>query len=223
MKQIPRGTSSVIRQRLAAVEVVRFMGGLRLETLHPLPFVPYAIGLALSVSYQHLRQSQVEHQQTDALQDFGVCCRVLQRIRRIWSSADVMATLAKKVLDELERAPDLSVFRVSRTQRQGLEAVEVAVADAMIPPPTACNSDVANASSALLANDHVEQQGFQGDPQTADVQLPDSQGALDAFNLLDNVDDVFGTFMDPNHANFDPSTFLEDLAIGWTDEGFDML
>ena len=204
---LPSGKSSYLRQRLFAIEIGRLLNAPESPSLYPLPILPYAISLALSVSYQHLRQSQLEHQQADARNDFRTCCRILQNLRRTWSSADVMATLAKKVLDELERAPDLASFRIRRI-RHGSD-VDRLVADAAqepIPPPTACafetkpqvaTPDETNRTGAeLVGETHVGQQPVQSN-----------------VDLFDNMDDVFDTFMDPNYPlNLDDMSFMDDLT-----------
>lgn len=205
---------SHIRQRLFAIEVIRLMNAPKSQTLHPLPLLPYAISVALSVSYHHLRQSQFEHQQADARHDFRTACKILQGLRRTWCSADVMATLAKKVLDQLDRAPDLSSFRVRRNAHKK--------EDELIPPPTACNHGVGGAQGLPgaeeainpgMANEAVDAMG----PMVSGV---DQTAIPDGVNLFDNMDDVFGTFMDPNYPlNLDDMSFIDDLTpFDWNAE-----
>ncbi|KAK3698386.1 hypothetical protein LTR37_016956 [Vermiconidia calcicola] len=214
VKELPSGYSSQIRQRLFAIEIIRLQNAPKSVTLHPLPVLPYSVSLALSVSYQHLRQSQMEHQQADARQDFRACVKILQNLRRTWSSADVMTTLAKKVLDELDRAHDLASFRIRRTERSGQK-------DDMdlLPPPTACHHGVGAAQT--LPDEHGT--------TTADARNDAALGAAavayqtpmqDGVNLFDNMDDVFGTFMDPNYPlNLDDISFVDELTpFDWNAE-----
>ncbi|KAF2207783.1 hypothetical protein CERZMDRAFT_114966 [Cercospora zeae-maydis SCOH1-5] len=147
VKYVRRSTPSYVRQSLAAIEINRLMSSHLLQALLPLPILSYAISLAMSVSYQHLRQSQLQHQQEDARQDFKSCCQILQKLRRTWSAADVIATIAKKVLDQLEKAPDLASTE------------------------------------------------------------PDWHG------LFEGMDDIFGTYLDPNYpVNLDDFSFVDDLS-----------
>lgn len=210
-REIPRGISSSVRQRLCAIEIVRLMDAPHAKTLHPLPILPYAISLALSVSYQHLRQSQLEHQQADARQDFRTCCKILQNLRRTWCSADVMATLAKKVLDQLDRAPSLATFRIPRSYGsrigQSLDAPE----HDLIPPPTACNHDIMSAQTVTETEKAGEPDQSAGDVDR--LEAVDQRPSQDGINLFDNMDDVFGTFMDPNYPlNLDDMSFVDDLT-----------
>ena len=216
IKELISVQHSHVRQRLLTIEVIRLMYAPKSQTLHPLPLLPYAISVALSVSYHHLRQSQFEHQQADARNDFRVACKVLQELRKTWSSADVMATLAKKVFDQLERAPDLAAFRIRRV-RKDVPKGEVD----FIPPPTACHHGIGAAAlpvdgDVVTAEDVV---------QTADTVAPmvntaEQQMLPDGVNLFDNMDDVFGTFMDPNYPlNLDDMSWMDDISpFDWNAE-----
>ena len=208
VKELSCGKNSHIRQRLFAIEIVRLMDAPKATTLHPLPILPYAISLALSVSYQHLRQSQLEHQQADARQDFRVCCRILQNLRRTWCSADVMATLAKKVLDELDRAQDLSTFRIRRNPKHAL------VPDrAVIPPPTACHYGVGAVERLPATKEKLaEADTPQHSDAIAGASAKDPQTVQGGVNWFDNMDDVFGTFMDPNYPLNLEDMFIDDLT-----------
>ena len=212
VKELACGKNSHIRQRLFAIEIVRLLNAPRSSTLHPMPILPYSISLALSVSYQHLRQSQLEHQQADARQDFRTCCRILQNLRRTWCSADVMATLAKKVLDELDRVKDLSSFRVRRSPHKQVEEA----GQPLIPPPSACHYDVTH-----LPEENASEQDMiqQSDAPLTGVGA-DQQLVQEGLDLFDNLDDVFGTFMDPNYPlNLDDMSFMDDLTpFDWNAE-----
>lgn len=222
VREIACSKHSHIRQRLFAIEIVRLMNAPKSPTLHPLPILPYAISLALSVSYQHLRQSQLEHQQADARQDFRICCKILQNLRRTWCSADVIATLAKRVLDEIDRAPDLASFRIRRIRRpgQGKELAQNPEND-IIPPPTACKHGVAVTQQLTPGYQAVAGHGMHQQEGLFDAAGPlADQNQQNGFNLLDNMDDVFGTFMDPNYPlNLDDMSFVDDLTpFDWNAE-----
>ena len=216
-KEMPCGLTSHLRQRLYAIEIVRLMNAPKSPTLHPLPVLPYAISLALSVSYQHLRQSQFEHQQAGARNDFRTCCRILQNLRRTWASADVMATLAKKVLDELDRAPDLAAFRIPRAHKHDTHALE----NDIIPPPTVCNHGKDSAGDLIAASESFDPKALTTPVAGAGTAAAaGAEMAADGINLFDNMDDLFGTFMDPNYPlNLDDMSWVDDLTpFDWTAE-----
>nr|POF17582.1 cutinase transcription factor 1 alpha [Quercus suber] len=211
IKQIPRGTHSSIRQRLCASEIIRFMeSSAQRAILHPLPCIPYATSLSLSVQYQHLRQSQITHQQQDAHVNFRAATQILAALRPTWSSADSMATLARKVLDEIDRAPDLRVFRIPRdlSSRAAAAAAAAGEDDQAIGPPTACpgitDISTSNAEGEVAPEEPVS-------------TLPSKQAiaSFDGLQLFDGMDDVFGTYLDPNYpVNLEDFTFVDDEQHG---------
>lgn len=220
IRELPEGTASYIRQRLFAIEILRLMNAPKSTTLHPLPILPYAISLAMSVSYQHLRQSQLEHQQADARQDFRTCCRILHNLRRTWCSADVMAGLAKKVLEEMDRAPDLASFRIRRL-KGGSSGVVYPPHGELVPPVSACTHGPGD-----LKAPEVEVQAGTGEVEgegNGSGGVESGANGADGLNLFDNMDDVFGTFMDPNYPlNLDDMSFVDDLTPwDWNVDGVD--
>ena len=204
VKYMPRATSSYVRQSLASIELHRLMSSRWFKSLHPLPILPYAISLALSVSYQHLRQAQLMHQQEDAREDFATCCEVLQKLRRTWSAADVIATIARKVLEELNKATDLSSFRVNRFSG-GPSSPGICTAS-LTKPHTIIDTRSEAGTAEGSVNGHNPAGSVNNDAQT-----PDWNG------LFEGMDDIFGTFMDPNYpVNLDDFSFIEDPSpVDW--------
>lgn len=203
VRHIQRSTPSYVRQRLCAIEIHRLMGSDMLASIVPLPLLPYAISLALSVSYQHLRQSQLRHQQEDARSDFRSCYQVLQKLRRTWSSADLIAIIAKKVLDELNKSTDLSTFRIGRLVEAGANSPGDSAAS-FARPDTLIDSkpgnDVEETSAAPVLSGGINQ------PVNA---------ADDGLNLFEGMDDLFGTFLDATAGypvNLDDFSFTDDLS-----------
>lgn len=220
VQDLPQTTPSHVRQSLAAIQIIRLMRPERLLGLHALPFLPYAISLALSVSYQHLRQDQLRHQQEDGRADLEACCNILHELRRTWSAVDVMATLAQKVLDELKTAPDLSQFRIQRPNKgqRMLAGFATVCRDQGEPVINGQrNSDnpdpLPNTSRNLLLRDMNE------NTATVDPPLPPQQQDVGQ-GLFEGMDDIFGTYLDPNYpVNLDDlGSFLDDFGnnVDWT-------
>lgn len=207
-------TPSYVRQSLAAIQVTRLMRPERLGTLHALPLLPYAISLALSVFYQRLRQDQLRHQQEDARIDFESCCTTLHELRRTWSSADAMAILAQRVLDELRRAPDLSPFRIQRPSKDQrlLAGFASACRDDGEPVIDGQKNTDVNALPTITSRDAAEPVG-QADASGA----LNSQGDVVGQGLFEGIDDIFGTYLDPNYpVNLEDLSFLDDLGnVDW--------
>jgi hypothetical protein len=212
-------TPSYVRQTLATIQITRMMRPERLASLHALPILPYAISLALSVSYQRLRQDQLRHQQEDAREDFEACCTILHELRRTFSSSDAMATLAQKVTDELRRAPNLSHFRIHRPSKDQrvLAGFANACRDEGEPVINGQkNSDV----EPLPTNDRNSTRGEMAEPSNeADAA---ALAQLDAGQcLFEGIDDIFGTYLDPNYpVNLEDLSFLDDLGnVDWAAPG----
>jgi hypothetical protein len=220
VKQIPRGNNSSIRQRLCASEIVRVMDSDHAGCgLHALPFITYAVSLALSVAYQHLRQSQFIHQQEDACAEFRRCAKILQKLRRTWSSADTMAALAKKVQDEIDKAPSLASFRIGReAQKRAAEGAKD------VPCPPAINGDRMGLLDSLPENQDAESTTVAGQLQADIGAAPPvmAQAGQDGLDLFDGMDDVFGTYLDPNYpVNLDDLSFLDELQpFDYSDVGY---
>ncbi|KAK4633531.1 hypothetical protein CLAFUR0_02570 [Fulvia fulva] len=206
VKYMPRSGPSYVRQNLCSIELHRLMKSQLFTLLHPLPILPYAISLALSVSYQHLRQAQLNHQQEDAREDFRTCCKVLQTLRRTWSSADVIATIAKKVLDEVNKVSDLSSFRVSR------------LSDRARNSPGICTASLARPDTIIDQREDQDTEA-EGTDLADTAAVHDLNGVSTQYNpeLFEGMDDLFGTYMDPNYpVNLDDFSFVDDLSpLDW--------
>lgn len=224
VKFMPRASPSYVRQSLCALELNRLMTSKHFSALSPLPILPYAISLALSVSYQHLRQSKLLHQQEDAREDFRQSCQVLQKMRRTWSSADAIAAISKTVLERLEKATDLSSFSIGREPRAASPGICTAsmdkphtLIDDRATGPTG-NADEAGSGGIGLqgsVHDPTRDSAIGGSaPSTA---IPEHDG-VDF--LFEGIDDIFGTYLDPNlPVHLDDYAFTDDIPpLDWNEE-----
>ncbi|KAJ4287102.1 hypothetical protein N0V88_007724 [Collariella sp. IMI 366227] len=71
--------------------------------LGPLPFVPYALALSLSVAYRKWRFSRLSMFRTRGGADFKKVLPVLQEMGKIWSSARINGQLGQAVMLKLDR------------------------------------------------------------------------------------------------------------------------
>ncbi|KAG6122376.1 hypothetical protein E4U13_002534 [Claviceps humidiphila] len=74
------------------------------DHLSPMPFVPYAISLALSVEYRKMRHSRLPMFRARAVSSFKRNCEMLRNYADHFWSANVVANLGERVLKEMERA-----------------------------------------------------------------------------------------------------------------------
>ncbi|KAK4132719.1 hypothetical protein BT67DRAFT_384642 [Trichocladium antarcticum] len=81
----------------------RILDVIRDYKLSPMPFVPYALTLSLSVAYRKWRFSQLPMFRIRGGADFKRVLAVLQDMGQIWSSARVNSRLGKAVMLKLDR------------------------------------------------------------------------------------------------------------------------
>ena len=93
-----KSTPSYVRQSLSATRVIHLLNAESPEFLPPLPLVPYALGVALSVVYRHFRSRRLKVHVNRATEELKQCVRLLDRLRNAWWSAGTMADLGRAVL-----------------------------------------------------------------------------------------------------------------------------
>lgn len=93
-----KSTPSYVRQSLSATRVIHLLNAELPELLPPLPLVPYALGVALSVVYRHFRSRRLKVHVKRATEELKQCVRLLDRLRNAWWSAGTMADLGRAVL-----------------------------------------------------------------------------------------------------------------------------
>lgn len=98
-----KSTPSYVRQSLSATRVISLLNAEPPELLPPLPLVPYALSLALSVVYRHFRSRRLKVHINRATDELKQCVVLLNRLRSAWWSAGTMADLGTAVLSNAER------------------------------------------------------------------------------------------------------------------------
>ena len=93
-----KSTPSYVRQSLSATRVIHLLNAESPELLPPLPLVPYALSVALSVVYRHFRSRRLKVHINRASEELKQCVRLLDRLRNAWWSAGTMADIGRAVL-----------------------------------------------------------------------------------------------------------------------------
>lgn len=93
-------TASYVRRNLSALEVVFIVEEYGKRDLVPLPIIPYALSLSLSVAFIQLRNSKQELHQKRASSTLEKCCTLLENQSAAWWSAGPMALLGRRALQE---------------------------------------------------------------------------------------------------------------------------
>lgn len=94
-----KSSPSYVRQSLSATRVIHLLNAESPELLPPLPIVPYALGMALSVVYRHFRSRRIKVHVNRATEELKQCVHLLDRLRNAWWSAGTMADLGRAVLN----------------------------------------------------------------------------------------------------------------------------
>jgi hypothetical protein len=93
-----KSSPSYVRQSLSATRVIHLLNAESPELLPPLPIVPYALGVALSVVYRHFRSRRLKVHVNRATEELKQCVHLLDRLRNSWWAAGTMADLGRAVL-----------------------------------------------------------------------------------------------------------------------------
>jgi len=195
----------------------------------PIPLVPYAVGLSLTVAYRGLRDQHADV--TKVRQDLAARCKILEALSTRWWTADAMAKLGRKALKNIEQT-GLS----RRTMAILGEEMEAEVTPCKYGPfdhrrSGAATDDVQEGSNALhvlsnVAATHAAGGGLNtqlltssNDGETTMSEHHDALGAattlgtsydLDAFEQMQDLDHLFDGFFDLSM----PTIFQDPLFEG---------
>jgi Fungal specific transcription factor domain len=93
------------------------------QAFSPIPLVPYAIGLSLTVAYRGLRDHSADH--TSTVSALSARCEMLESLSTRWWTADAMAKLGRKALKSLQNP--VGVRRGDVLEMEGKMEAEVGV------------------------------------------------------------------------------------------------
>lgn len=155
------------------------------EGLCTLPFVPYAVALALSVAYRKMRYSKIPMYRLRGKNRFKDVVELLQKLGEIYTSARVNASLGISILRELDKT--VKEFASSSMPTPG-DTTQSAQASTT-KTKTSTDKDrrasqlgrpeaVGNTrESAAAARDAIEQPAYAGHPSFSNLQLNASEVA----------------------------------------------
>ncbi|KAJ5585365.1 uncharacterized protein N7459_005165 [Penicillium hispanicum] len=210
---------SSIRQGLAAVRIHSIVASECVGTLPPLPIVPYAIALSMGVSYRQLRSSKLITHFDRARASLETCCSLLDDLSPHWYSAEAMARLGHKALQQIDSehqrppAPEGSSVQPSTSiASTGPEPREVPHTNHQ-PHQTVPTQDTdTNSDSDMSLMAPIPEMAV-GSPLSS---MNDLESAMHG---VSDIDTLFGDFLDLSlPTNFwDPIFAEEDLGSsqGW--------
>lgn len=89
------------RRIASADRIQQLTTGDKQSRLPPLPLVPYAVSLSLTVAYRGLRDSHCDPIKTQS--DLAARCVILENFNKTWWTADAMAKLGRKALKSIQQ------------------------------------------------------------------------------------------------------------------------
>lgn len=189
--------SANARRSLAAE---RIACAVQRDNLSPVPFIPYAVSLALSVEYRKMRHSRLPMFRARAMQAFRRNCEMLRDFGDYFWSASVVAGLGERVLKEMERA------------------ATTLTKDITPPPPETPGSDPSSRGTAprpseLPVADPTALNSAQATENPVDFSLLDAISGHDVFGHIDPSFNL-NAVEDALEANLDIG-----LPINWGDWG----
>jgi hypothetical protein len=215
------------------------MCGEQTPDLLPLPVVPYGISLALSVAYKKMRGAKLVYQQSQAKSEFQACYNTLQNLRETWWTADIIASLARMVVNTFKiPSPGQSTEPLRREGTINARVGQTPLNEH--PRPITSPLHVPRnhfGNSPRRRSDTRNLVGIATPQKSITVETPLSDQALGfrdpgyshgnncltteapALSNLDNIDHIFGNYLDPNFPlNYEDHFNIEDLEhFEWGD------
>lgn len=162
------------------------------DSLPPLPIVPYAIALSMGVSYRQLRSSKLITHFDRAKASLEACCSLLENLSPRWYSAEAMARLGRKALQEIDREHSLTQPAVGAV------------------PTGSMHAESANANERETQGDPEDAAGISTDSPVS--SMADLDTTMHGFA---DIDTLFGEFFDLSlPTNFWDPIFAEEEPSG---------
>lgn len=223
LQHLDRSSFSYLRANLSVARlttIVRTNFGFSLSSF---PFIPYALSLALRVSYRELRFSRVPLHRSIARDRLLEICGLLERFAEIYGFVRRLVALAVKTVEEMDRVA-ASVLQARHDGREGsAQAMEPSrdedirpgstsrrpAACRSSPPPPEVQAEVSepyNATAAAAERSHA-------------LQIPRYDAAQYAAKSFDSVYQI--PDMPDLFEHFDPGFNLDavDFALVQNDGG----
>ncbi|KAG5944937.1 hypothetical protein E4U53_006793 [Claviceps sorghi] len=152
------------------------------DHLSPLPFVPYAVSLALSVEYRKMRHSRLPMFRARAMSSFKRNCEMLRQYGDHFWSANVVASLGERVLKEMERA---ATALTTTTTRDPSPLPLDAASGSTSAGPQPASAALWQHNNEMLAGHSAGFTSAIGMDNTIDFSLVDAVSGQDIFGHID--------------------------------------
>ncbi|XEV06995.1 hypothetical protein FSHL1_012282 [Fusarium sambucinum] len=176
------------------------------DHLSPMPIVPYAVCLALSVEYRKMRHSRLPMFRARAMHAFRRNCEMLRKFGDYFWSANVVAGLGERVLKEMERAANTLTRESTPPTHEGTPNSIPSSFSQPVPRPPEFPVSVPVANPTMINSvPSVE--------QPVDFSLIDAISGADVFGAIDPSFNL-NAVEDALEANLDIG-----LPMNWVDWG----
>ncbi|QPC80021.1 hypothetical protein HYE68_010773 [Fusarium pseudograminearum] len=176
------------------------------DHLSPMPIVPYAVCLALSVEYRKMRHSRLPMFRARAMHAFRRNCEMLRKFGDYFWSANVVAGLGERVLKEMERAANTLTRESTPPTHEGTPNSVPSSFSQPVPRPPEFPVSVPVANPTMVNSvPSVE--------QPVDFSLIDAISGADVFGAIDPSFNL-NAVEDALEANLDIG-----LPMNWVDWG----
>jgi hypothetical protein len=163
-----------------------------------------------------MRRSQLPHQQAQAKLDFKRCCQTLEILKHAWWSADIIATLAHKVLGEIEKASDPPALRRNSQHPMSDGARGHSYPSQVQPTRDAANTNTQPGPSGAAASSLLDLSPAGGGIPTNETTNFDPT-ELELQPTFEDIDKIFGAYLDPHFpVNYDDLLSIDNIEeFGW--------
>ena len=105
----PPGSAPYNRRLISADRVVDLIARGKDQSFPPLPLVPYAMSMSLTIIYRALRDNQRDTK--TAYEDLLLCCNALDAMNQRWTSTKRIVQLARRLLKVLSKSTAINAHR----------------------------------------------------------------------------------------------------------------
>ncbi|KAG9793276.1 hypothetical protein ABEF93_005144 [Exophiala dermatitidis] len=161
-------TASYARRVSAANRIQELLSNGRHSHIPPIPLVPYAVGLSLTVAYRCLRDN-ADVDPEKARSDLATRCETLETLSTYWWTADAMARLGRKALKSLQQ-PGMRKHSIANISN----AMDAEVAVCKFGPFEPKAHTAGNAPTTNLSTPHLAGQDGEGNTGNALQVLSDA-------------------------------------------------
>ena len=205
-------TLSYQRRAIAAARIQEIVTA-RDTNLHiqPLPLIPYAVSLSMTVAYRLLRDSKSAADQWSAKADLTCRCEVLEKLSARWNSAAAMAKLGRKALGSLQQPLGDDLAKVTSLIEEAVSPCKPLASQTQavgVDSKTSKQTGLDVLSSAAEAHANTNQQRRPSSSVTVDPaydlnvangqvhENPTEPASNQAVSNFDDLDALFGDFVD---------------------------